>query len=153
MKRRTAIKAIPMAIAGITAAAKANLGPIGPIPTNNLLTERELNYAFELITDASTSGISCSFVAFAHYVSTLASAGDSETIRATAESLIDRLYREHNHYDETREQWLSESLGDFGECCDMDDPAATAAECESAMRKVDERHTRRQRRREKGGEE
>lgn len=139
MERRTALKAIPLAIAGITATAKGSLGPIGPIP--GVLDELALSYSIELITDASTSGISCSFVAFALHLSTLAKAGDSEALHATVERLLDSLYEEHDQYDEPRETWIAEESKDFADVVVMDN--SSNEEAEFAIARSRARHERR----------
>jgi hypothetical protein len=100
INRRTAIIGLPLALVGAAATVKS-YRDFTPTPAHTtapgVLDERGLSYALELLTEASTSGISCSFTAFAHHLSTLATAGDCQQIRAVAEKLIDRLYAQHNH--------------------------------------------------------
>lgn len=142
LSRRTAIAALPLGILGLTATAKGITNHL--TPTNNrVLDDRGLSYALELITEASTSGISSSFVAFAHHLSTLAEAGDSEQIHAIAQRLLDHLYAEDNHYNETRDRWLAEETDYFAEVVDMDDQDLTSAQRESASERANVRHARR----------
>ena len=139
MKRRTAITAVPLGILGLTAIARGNVATT----TNGVLDERSLSYALELVIDASHSGIGSAFTAFAQHIAELAAAGDCKQIRAVFERLIDRLYAEHNHYNETREKWLSESRGDFCEVVDMDDQDLPESLRERASDAADARHLRR----------
>jgi hypothetical protein len=143
LSRRAAIAAVPLGIFGLTAIAKGKLTGDLTSTNNGVLDERGLAYALELITDASTSGIASSFVAFAQHLSTLAAAGDCEQIHAVAESLIDRLYQEHNHYGEARETWISEEVTEFGNVVDMDDPGASEAESIAALTRSRDQHVRR----------
>jgi hypothetical protein len=145
MKRRTIITSMPLAILGITT-AKGNLGPVGPVPTNTsgALDDRALNYALEIMTEASTSSGPSTFVAFAHHVATLAAAGDCKAIRAIAERLTDHLYAEHNRYNETRETWIAETIGHFEECRQADDPDLAEAQQEAALYRSNVRHDRRE---------
>ena len=157
MERRTALRVIPLAIAGITAAAqvvsektaslpefqKPSVTPKGVTPTKGVLDERGLRCAFYYLTDASRSGMSCSFVALAQHIVELARTGDCETIRETAESLIDCLANEHNRYDETRETWISEELGYFAEVVDMDDETLPETARDLAIARANHRDARR----------
>jgi hypothetical protein len=110
----------------------------------NTLDERSLNYSIKLLVDASTSGISCSFVALAQHISNLAKAGDCEAVRLVAERLIDALCEEHNRYDETREQWIKEEWDYFVyDVCVMDDQTLPDSVREQACKRGDARHARR----------
>lgn len=143
INRRIAIAALPLALGGIHTVVKG-FHDFTPTSAPGILDERALNYSLELITDASTSGIASSFLAFAQHVSNLASAGDCETIGAVAERFTDRLYQEHNCYHEPRETWVAEELEYFTtEVVDMDDPALTTAQREAASDRADARHERR----------
>lgn len=140
MKRRSAITAIPLAIAGLTA-AKGNLGDVSQ--NKGVLDERALSYALQLVVEASTSGICCSFLAFVQHISALAKAGDSKAVHALAERLTDALYEEHHVYDESRETWLSEELSLYAVVVDMDDDNLSDAARQHAFNKADIQHARR----------
>lgn len=145
MKRRTAITALPLGVLGLAAAAKGKSTPA----SKGVLDERALSYSIYLITDASTSGINCSFVAFAQHIAALAKAGDCQTVHAVAERLTDALRRDSNrYYGETREQWIAEELGGFSEVVDMDDSRLSEEQQDLACQRFEQRH---ERRRAKGG--
>lgn len=144
MKRRTAITAIPLAIAGVTAAAKGAVTSIGVIPANKgVLDERALSYVLEHLTDASKTDLSCTFIAFAQHIAVLASIGDCETINAVAERLTDCLFAEHNYYEETRKEWISEEMDLLAEYIEMDDDTLPRAVRNHAFQQADIRHARR----------
>lgn len=139
LSRRTALSVLPLGVLGLAATAKGKLLPT----SKGVLDERALSYALELLTEASTSGGSPAFIAFAHHIAILASAGDCETIRASADRFTERLYQQHNRCRETRETWLTEELGYFAECVDMDDQTLPEFERELACRRGDARNERR----------
>jgi hypothetical protein len=141
IQRRTALTALPLAIFGLTAVAK---GKVGLSPTQpGILDERSLSYVLEHVTEASTTDISCTFVGLAAHLEVLARQGDCKRIRALAAELTERLYAEHNSYNEPREKWLSEELGYLAECVDMDDESLGEAESSHATKRANARHIRR----------